>query len=462
MKMKNKTTIYLLLVLILTGTLSCKKALEFKPENVLLENEAIQTKEDLLMILNGAYEVTANGMNGQSQNLHELLSDNLEKPIQHDDYTEVYNRNTNFFNGTINGYYKEPYFAINRTNVVMEKVDEVAGVTVDDRQFMVSQAFFLRAFSHFDVVRLFAQPYGYTPDNSHLGVALVLETTQDPLPRSTVQEVYDAIIADLKEAENTLPESNGNYADKYAAKALLAKVYFQMHDYQNAAEYASEVINSGRYPLGGLDRFLTDSISSEAIFLTISTNNSSDNRSGGFTGNYRKDNNPKLVASNTFIQTYFPSGIDNSPDLRAKWFSVINEGQTNQAFTIDKFDKDYFNIPQLHLTEMKLLRAEALAMLEQDLPTAINDVNDIIKRAGLTNTLPIGSAAQEIIARARYERRIEMIGEGNRVDDLKRIGSGGENITIRNAPWDCDGMVLQFPIAENTNVWVMNPEGGCN
>jgi hypothetical protein len=128
-------------------------------------------------------------------------------------------------------------------------------------------------------------------------------------------------------------------------------------------------------------------------------------------------------------------------------------------------DKVFFNIPIIYLTELKLIRAESLAEMGGDLTVAINDINDVRDRAfgaGL-NDLSSSSTAAEVIAAARREYRIETMGEGKWINQLKRIGAKGENIIVRNAPWNCPGMALQFPNSEFTSaLFVGNPEGGCN
>ena len=100
-----------------------------------------------------------------------------------------------------------------------------------------------------------------------------------------------------------------------------------------------------------------------------------------------------------------------------------------------------------------------------NLTTAINDINEVRDRAfgvGLNN-LSASSTASEVIAAARREYRIETMGEGKWINQLKRIGAKGENVVVRNAPWNCPGMALQFPNSEFTSaLFVGNPEGGCN
>ena len=82
--------------------------------------------------------------------------------------------------------------------------------------------------------------------------------------RSTVKETYDQAIGDLKKAESLMANSefvSAAYASKYAAQALLAKIYMYMSGtFENpdqtyakeSYEYADKVIKSGQFTL--LDR----------------------------------------------------------------------------------------------------------------------------------------------------------------------------------------------------------------
>ncbi|MFM8374390.1 MAG: RagB/SusD family nutrient uptake outer membrane protein, partial [Bacteroidota bacterium] len=85
---------------------------------------------------------------------------------------------------------------------------------------------------------------------------LVLDTNPPlTLGRSTEEEVYAAILADLNYAVQYLPERSAlNTADygratRGAAKALLTRLYLFRKDFVNAEKYALEVINSGEYSL---------------------------------------------------------------------------------------------------------------------------------------------------------------------------------------------------------------------
>ncbi|HLW10506.1 MAG TPA: RagB/SusD family nutrient uptake outer membrane protein, partial [Fermentimonas sp.] len=93
-----------------------------------------------------------------------------------------------------------------------------------------AQALFLRALCHFDLFRVYAQPYNYTADASHLGVPVLTMTPgPDDLPsRKTAKQVFDQILKDLHDAEvlfGERPMQNEYHVSKEAVWGLLSRVY---------------------------------------------------------------------------------------------------------------------------------------------------------------------------------------------------------------------------------------------
>ena len=467
--MKNKLSILISFVIFSFTWVSCEKLLEPAPPqggNIQLLDSALQTTEDMQALLNSCYDIMANTYAGDQQNLSELLSNNLNAPFNHDDYKEVYNRNTLFFNGTIGGFYGNPYKAIMRANTVFENFWRIQDLSEQDKLRFEAEGHFIRGVNHFEVVQLFAQPYGFTNNNTHLGIVIRDQVSTVPLPRATVAQVYDFVIQDLEFAETNLSETNIvngiKYADKWAAKAMLARVYFQMNNFQKASEYASQVIDQGPFVLGSLDSRWSESVSSENIFTLLKSQNY--NNGSSLRGNYRDDSNlPTLRASKEYYNLLYVNGPNATPtDLRKNWLDVQEEGTSTTFYSVNRFDAEAFNIPFLNLTEIMLIRAESNAELGIDLTIAISDLNKIKERAGIA-LLNEGSPAAIIIEHARRERIKEMIGEGRYAYDLKRRGAKGEDIMVRDAPWDCPGMILQFPNSESTSTnFIMNETGGCN
>ncbi|HBL37995.1 MAG TPA: hypothetical protein DDZ19_02700 [Flavobacteriales bacterium] len=439
------------------GLASCDNLLEFEPGDVILAEDAIQNADDLQRLLVSNYDVVANLYGGRVQIVNELRGPNFGAPDNSLDFTAVYNRETTFFTGINGGIYTDFYFAIYRSNVVIKNFEIVQDLDEQDQIRLEAEARFIRAICHWGAVKLYARPYGYTADNSHPGVPLRIAPTQDPLPRASVAEVYAQVIDDLTFAAENLPIENGVYATQHAARGYLAQVYFLMGEYAEAASLASDVINSGSFELDeDLDRFETDLVNPETVFGIVSM--PFDFRSSWFRDNLRSDNNPtpQLAFSEDFA---FFMSLSGGGDGRSAWLTPGTRALINRFN-----EKEYFNVPLVHLTMLHLLRAECYGELGSDLETAIADINAIRARAfgAGNNDLASEATAAEVILAAREEYRKETACEGHWTDQLLRRGAMGEDITIRNAPWDCPGMSLQFSNTESTvQGFELNEEGGC-
>ena len=453
MKFKN----FILFAGLTVGLSSCDHLLEFEPGDVILAEDAIQDADDLQRLLVSTYDVMANLYGGRVQIVNELRGPNFGAPDNSLDFTAVYNRETTFFTGINGGIYTDFYYAIYRSNVVIKNFEIVPDLEETERIRLEAEARFVRALCHWGAVKMFARPYGYTEDNSHPGVPLRTEPSQDPKPRASVGDVYAQVVDDLTFAAENLPISNGVYATRDAALGYLALVKFTMGDYETAASLATEIINSGRYALDDdLDRFETDIINPETIFGIISRPN--DFRSSWFRDNLRSDNNPtpQLAFSEDFA---FFMSLSGGGDGRSAWLTPGSRALINRFN-----EKEYFNIPLVHLTLMHLIRSESYGEINSNLDVAIADINAIRDRAygAGNNSLDASSSAEEVIIAARDEFRKETVCEGHWTDQLLRRGAKGENILIRNASWDCPGMSLQFSNTETTvQGFELNEEGGC-
>lgn len=453
-----------LIIIFLAGMLftSCEDFLYINPvdEGVVEKENALKTQADLQALLNSAYDAVNGFYGGRFQRTSELLGDNvvLREGIT-DEMVNIYKRyTTGYF--TDNESYDQAYVSILRSNLVLENLNQVSGMSAEDSKRMAAEAKFLRAIAHFAVVRLFAQPYGYTPNNDHPGIAIKTSSKVELLPRNTVGEVYTQILKDLTEAEADLPPANSNfaYATSWAAKAALAQVYFQMHDYDNAYAKSSEVVNSNVFAFS--TTLGTSLPESELIFKLVSSE-ASGKRVGGDFGSYRSDgtNIPNIRVAPDVYKNVIKAG---SGDLRADaWYKVFNPGAENEYVAFTKFNTEFPVVPVFRLTEQKLLRAEA-ALLKStpDVAAAIKEVNDIRTRAyGNTSRNLAETAASDVVLNAvRTERRLELMGEGYELHDLKRRGAAGENILIRGVDWDYVGLVIQFGASEANELFKANPE----
>lgn len=464
MKLKHIIPAAFLSLAMLAG---CKK-IELKPTGQVPPEDAVKNETDVLAILNATYPPLRgdNFWGGRTQIISELMSDFVDGTnFVTGDYPGIFNLGTTATNGTTANIYREPYIMIQRANVTLENLQMIG--TEATRKNAEGQAKFIRGFSHFELVKMFAQPYGYTQDNSHQGIVIKTSSGFEGLrTRATVKETYDAIIKDLKEAETLLPANNGNYPGSWAAKAMLARVYFQMNDFANAYAYANMVITSNQFPFDNTANYVNNRFgptkSSEAIWWLI--NEPGLNPSFG---PLRNNQNPEQSMGLPITRSAYLTGSSNPNDRRGVWYKDSLTASGEHVYSIRKYKAPVFVLPILHITEMKLIRAESAAELNQNLAVAIADINDITNRAygGTLAPLPANATPAAIIARVRAERKLEMVFEsGDRLQQIKRIGAKGEASAVGQASWNCPGFVLQLPATEiTTNInFQQNPQGGCS
>ena len=441
-------------VMTVTGT-GCEKFLETPPLESIPKNVAIADETGLKSVMNSAYQIVGGGnmFGGKIQVINEMLADQLNGTLLSGDFGEIYGRKTSIFGDYKNAMYTDMYQSIFRANTVLENLDKATLM----RDNIEGQAKFIRAISHFQLVQLYAQPYGFTADNSHLGVPIRTSTAIDAGIRVPVKQVYDQIIADLKVAEVKLPDDNGGYATKWAAKALLAKVYFQMNDFANAYLYSNQVIMSNKFILDTYASRFSETGSKESIFKIVNTKGAYEPGSE-LRGQFRSDFNLPTLR---FTTDFFTS-VNTANDVRKALYDNV---KYPNFIVTKKYNSDRFEVPVIYFTDIKLIRAESAAETGTNLAVGVQDINDILNRAYAgTKSIPLAASASLIKSNARFERSIELAGEGNRISEIKRIGSKGENIDKRGAVWNCPGLILQFPqgeMASNTS-FQRNTEGGCN
>ena len=96
------------------------------------------------------------------------------------------------------------YRLIANANIAIASIDNAAGSAAERNQ-VKGEALAIRGFSYFNLVQYYGKRYdANAKPNNNLGVSLVLEPTQEGLPRSTVEEVYAQINKDLDEASKLL------------------------------------------------------------------------------------------------------------------------------------------------------------------------------------------------------------------------------------------------------------------
>ncbi len=131
---------------------------ENHPEH-LRKRKRLKADADLQSLMNGAYTDYCNKVyNGKLQWIEDLLGDQAVGTLYTGDDGEIFKRKTSIFGDYKNGMYTDIYRPAYNGNKVLENIDKTGA----GRNVIEGQAYFLRALTHFDAVRLWAQPWGYS------------------------------------------------------------------------------------------------------------------------------------------------------------------------------------------------------------------------------------------------------------------------------------------------------------
>ena len=424
-----------------------------------------QSKEDIETAINGIYqEFTVDGFygmfNNQSIYINDLQTDYVKAGAQTNSahIRELSNfavQPTNLFVGYA---WEEHYTAINRANVVIDKVTDANWLDEQSRQNYVGEARFLRGLMYFNLVRYFG------------GVPIVLHDGEgEGAPRNTIDEVFAQIIEDFTAAES-LPanySTRDSKASSLAASALLSKVYLEWAQtitdqskangkafYQKAIAYADKVISSGKYKL--LDKFIDNwSVDKkngpEHIFSIEHDRSVNGNVTGHctFATNWSNSEPVLLATSDKYYEQTDPK--DQRRD--GSWAKRIYNPNTGTDFEFDipRFRKyidslnyanpassgnaagQSTNTTVIRYAEVLLIKAEAENELNGPTDAAYDAINQVRRRAywspynNVQNTPSDGSdlelsglSQNEFREKLREERRLEFVLEGHRWFDLKR------------------------------------------
>ncbi|KAA6340477.1 RagB/SusD family nutrient uptake outer membrane protein [termite gut metagenome] len=401
------------------------------------------------------------------------------------------------------------YTGIARANTAIKYIPSTPDLSDSERNTLLAEAKFFRAFNYFYLVRYFGD------------VPLILEPYESLndmyIPRIPTSELYTQIVKDLTEAIANLPAvafcDNAHRIGKYTAETVLAHVYLQMsgyplqaNNYAAAAAAARDVVNSGKHRL--IENGGTPETSAYNVIRTVDDNPeyiyNLEFLSPISTNNGRIQTSLPNIASTWSVYKYsitnnayrpvkeYMNVYDKTKDLRAQQdqffsYSVTyeKEGQTvtyeipaekspaphlwyeeNAALNTGVCNKD-FTI--YRYAEVLLIAAEAIAQSEGVTAEAVKYVTDVRARAYTTTPradieLSLSALSKEaFIQEVWIERMRELVFEFRIWDDICRtrlypvtLDSNPGKATFENVigalnPW---GQIFQekhllWPISAN-------------
>ena len=401
---------------------SCKKSfLNREPYGALPTDQSITNAADMRPALNGVYSTLRSpNLFGRTISLvGDLLADNVYISTTNSNrYLQFFQVNYVITDNDITDLWQTAYNAILDANNV---INSTLTGTEDIDQYR-GEALSLRALMYFELVKFFAKPY--TVDPNALGVPLVL--TYDPFVkpnRLRVSEVYTQIEKDLKQAIPLLNmDRSSGYFTKYAAKALLARMYLFKGDWANALATAEDVINNSGYSLLALNQVpgywgsntpRTDNLETlfEVVFDLVG--NAGNNSLAYFydqNGGYGD-----ALAAQALYNTYTATDVRRSLILTSSP-TRGNVKVVNKYPNSSQPDKDEVKI--LRMSEVFLIAAEAAFQTNNE-TLALTYLNAVATKRDPSFT-GYSSTGANLLNDILLERRKELAFEGHRYWDLAR------------------------------------------
>lgn len=342
---------------------------------------------------------------------------------------------------------------INQSNVIIEGVQSAgaSGIIPDaDAKVFEGEARFLRALAYHELLLHFAKPYA-DGQGSNLGVPIretAINTISkiDPAKaqgRNTVAEVYSKILEDLQFSEDNLPATRAGSArvtraTKGAAIALKQRIRLHQGNFAEAVKEGNKLISAaspftssiGAYGLTATPQAAFPGGATTTAENIFSIENSSDDNPG-VNGAL-----PSMFGSDAPA----PTGIGGrgliaiSPILyNAPFWSCTDLRRTEltQATSTRYFTRKYRDAltradyaPIIRYAEVILNQAESEARTGNT-ARALLLLNSIRNRA-VTSVAEQYTAASfatpnDLIGAILNERRIELVAEGFRWDDIHRL-----------------------------------------
>jgi hypothetical protein len=402
---------------------SCKKLVQIPPSsNSIITSAVFKDSADATAGVVGMYAEFYNpGMCGGLVTVAGGLSaDELDTHTTSGSADELgfFNDVVSINNGDVGNLWGNGYTYIYQANACMEGLAASTTLSPSLKNQLTGEAKFVRAFLYFQLVNLFGSvPLVTTTDYA----------VNESMGRTSVDSVYGQIIADLNSALQLLTPvyvTGGRVRpNSYSAQALLARVYLYRQEWDSATAASSAVINSGIYSLDTIANVFAAG-SNEAIFqiYSLSTYNQTVEAENSFIPS--QNNVTPNYSINLILMNAFESG-----DLRRSEWLDSNVVGTSVFYYPYKYQVGLVtatsrneNYDFLRLGEVYLIRAEAEAQTSGGLTSAVQDLNAIRSRAGLSNYNGAMNQAS-VLAAIYHERQIELFCEwGNRWYDLRRTG----------------------------------------
>ncbi|WP_449437034.1 RagB/SusD family nutrient uptake outer membrane protein [Pedobacter steynii] len=461
--------IKLLIGLILfAGSLSsCKKWLEVQPESEISAPVLFSTENGFMEALNGIYiKSTSHDLYGKELTFGttEALAQNFSIGTDGQDYrqTSLYNYTNGKFIERKDKIWSGLYSAIVNCNLILSNIDERKNVfTGSNYELIKGETLALRAYLHFDLLRLFAPSYLKNPTAP--GIPFAKKYTKEVTPMSSVTEVMTMLIQDLEQAkvlmandpirsagykvnyplvtdttkntEENSPflflQNRRHHLNYYAVCGTLARIYLYKNDKVNALKNAKEVIDSKKFPWTSQSDFIAfDEAKKDRIlykellfgwYIPNSTKDIKENWfKSGTRGFFLLEDDARLIYEAGTVgaeDLRFKQWVTLMADVNSRWYDIVKYNR-NSLSTEANANLHYQMAPAIRLSEIYYIAAECSYATN---PTqSLQYFNEVRAARGFQNQLTVPSE-DGLINELLKEARKEWLAEGQMFYMYKRL-----------------------------------------
>ncbi len=441
--------------------------LDLTPPDAISDQEAFETLEDFYVGLDGVYSSIRGGGSYWGKNMM------MNFDVAADDFYAVQGF-TNQWGGqygwaiqasTAEGanLWLSAYRVITRSSNLINNWNNLEEGTEQERNQILGEAKLARAMAHFDLVRVFAKPYRQASMDD-LGVPVVTVENIQEKPRNTIGEVYEFVLDEAHEALELITENRErHYMGVDAANLLLARIYHEMGEWENAITHASDVIDEVSLSTADeyMDIWRNDGSSGDEVVFLVGVHQSEFANALNLGSNF-VGGNPPLPPNFNWRIDYIPGlelldMYDKDNDIRYEAFfeEDVPVAAIPDVVSFVKYHYDNPNFANRGMNQFKafrvseayLIRAEAYAELGQEGP-GNSDLADL--RSARIDDYDHADLSGDNLLEAIYnERRKEMVGEGQRWFDLRRRAQG-----FQRTPQDGTGPFNNLDITPDNYRWV--------
>ncbi|MCD0490395.1 RagB/SusD family nutrient uptake outer membrane protein [Pedobacter sp. MC2016-14] len=291
-----KRIYYITIALLALNLAACKKFLDVKPKTQIESEVAFKDEAGYQNALTGIYvKLTSQNLYGKELTfgLVDVFGRQYSQITGVYSQFDTYNYQLDSLKKRTTAVWKDMYNGIANANNLIENLNRTDLPTFTGPNYNVikGEALGLRAFMHFDLLRLYAPAPASSGGMDALAIPYIATFDTQNTPRTSVRDIVGKVIADLNTAAALLKNSdpivpgntttnnylrNRNYKfNYYAVKALQARVYLYAGDKTNALICAEEVINSAAFPFATSTSITSgqDKVYNSELIFSLNINN---------------------------------------------------------------------------------------------------------------------------------------------------------------------------------------------